>query len=170
MSIGSEYNKENISPDASSNASVSAILLHQANSAAATPSRLLHSLQEQVRVLRRAAEILVKQSNSKESTPPAAGSANDGSFSEKDRDTYESDVAELQEQIVKLKGNVATPKILRPHIFIFCKWGFLFHFQPFCRPNENRLPLFDQSSRLTNRRPKWRWPTSRPSTKRRRRS
>lgn len=53
-------------------------------------------LQEQVRMLRRATELLVKQSHTKEATNDLV--------SDKDRDTFESDVAELQEQIVKLKG------------------------------------------------------------------
>ena len=83
-SIGSEYNKENISPESSVTVTVQ------------NPTRLLHMLQEQVRLLRRAAEMLVKQSHTKE-TP------ND-LVSDKDRDNFESDVAELQEQIVKLKG------------------------------------------------------------------
>jgi hypothetical protein len=62
-------------------------------------------LQEQVRLLRRAAEMLVKQSHTKE-TP------ND-LVSDKDRDTFESDVAELQEQIVKLKGILLLANITR---------------------------------------------------------
>ena len=86
VSIGLENNKENLSPDNSVPAT--SIL---------TPARLVQSLQEQVRVLRRAAEMLVKQSHSKESVT-------DASVSDKDRDNFESDVAELQEQIVKLKG------------------------------------------------------------------
>lgn len=85
-SIGSEYNKENISPETS----VTVSPLH-------SPTRLLHMLQEQVRMLRRAAEMLVKQSHTKETTNEIV--------SDKDRDNFESDVAELQEQIVKLKGN-----------------------------------------------------------------
>lgn len=86
-SIGSEYNKENISPETS----VTVTPVH-------SPTRLLHMLQEQVRMLRRAAEMLVKQSHTKE-TPSEL-------VSDKDRDTFESDVAELQEQIVKLKGKL----------------------------------------------------------------
>lgn len=86
-SMGSEYNKENISPESS--VTVAPIL---------TPTRLVHTLQEQVRMIRRAAEMLVKQSHNKESSHDLV--------SDKDRDTYESDVAELQEQIVKLKGTL----------------------------------------------------------------
>jgi len=86
VSIGLENNKENLSPD--NGVPATSIL---------TPARLVQSLQEQVRVLRRAAEMLVKQSHSKESVT-------DASVSDKDRDNFESDVAELQEQIVKLKG------------------------------------------------------------------
>ncbi len=93
MSIGMDNNKENISPDVSGTAL----------SSPATPSRLLHSLQEQVRILRRAAEVLVKQSHTKESSA-------DATVSEKDRDIYESDVAELQEQIVKLKALLSTKR------------------------------------------------------------
>lgn len=88
MSIGFENNKENVSPDTS-----------VPGTPIQTPARLVQSLQEQVRVLRRAAEMLVKQSHSKESVT-------DGSVSDKDRDNFESDVAELQEQIVKLKGEI----------------------------------------------------------------
>jgi protein bicaudal D len=62
-------------------------------------------LQEQVRLLRRAAEMLVKQSHTKD-TP------ND-LVSDKDRDNFESDVAELQEQIVKLKGILLSKSIIR---------------------------------------------------------
>lgn len=87
-SIGSECNKENISPESS--VTVTPVQ---------TPTRLLHMLQEQVRMLRRAAEMLVKQSHTKEAP-------NNDLVSDKDRDTFESDVAELQEQIVKLKGTV----------------------------------------------------------------
>lgn len=87
MSIGFET-KENVSPDTS-----------VPGTPIQTPARLVQSLQEQVRVLRRAAEMLVKQSHSKESVT-------DGSVSDKDRDNFESDVAELQEQIVKLKGEI----------------------------------------------------------------
>ena len=93
-SIGSEYNKENISPESS--VTVTPVQ---------NPTRLLHMLQEQVRLLRRAAEMLVKQSHTKE-TP------ND-LVSDKDRDTFESDVAELQEQIVKLKGILLLANITR---------------------------------------------------------
>nr|CAH0104704.1 unnamed protein product [Daphnia galeata] len=92
-SIGSEYNKENISPESS--VTVTPVQ---------NPTRLLHMLQEQVRLLRRAAEMLVKQSHTKE-TP------ND-LVSDKDRDTFESDVAELQEQIVKLKGYLVVLALL----------------------------------------------------------
>ena len=73
-SIGSEYNKENISPDSS--VTVTPVQ---------TPTRLLHILQEQVRML----------------------------VSDKDRDTFESDVAELQEQIVKLKGKFLLVNVMR---------------------------------------------------------
>ncbi|XP_057372828.1 protein bicaudal D-like [Daphnia carinata] len=90
-SIGSEYNKENISPETS----VTVTSVH-------SPTRLLHMLQEQVRMLRRAAEMLVKQSHAKE-TPSEL-------VSDKDRDTFESDVAELQEQIVKLKALLSTKR------------------------------------------------------------
>ncbi|XP_046653913.1 protein bicaudal D-like [Daphnia pulicaria] len=90
-SIGSEYNKENISPESS----VTVTSLQN-------PTRLLHMLQEQVRLLRRAAEMLVKQSHTKD-TP------ND-LVSDKDRDNFESDVAELQEQIVKLKALLSTKR------------------------------------------------------------
>ena len=62
-------------------------------------------LQEQVRLLRRAAEMLVKQSHTKE--------ASNDLVSDKDRDTFESDVAELQEQIVKLKGIRLLTSIIR---------------------------------------------------------
>lgn len=55
-------------------------------------------------MLRRAAEMLVKQSHTKE-TP------ND-LVSDKDRDNFESDVAELQEQIVKLKGELRLENIV----------------------------------------------------------
>lgn len=85
MSIGSENNKENVSPDSS-----------VPGAPIQTPARLVQSLQEQIRVLRRAAEMLVKQSHTKDPTSDTV--------SDKDRDTFESDVAELQEQIVKLKG------------------------------------------------------------------
>lgn len=61
-----------------------------------SPSRLIQALQEQVRLLRRAAEGLIKQSHTKDTSS--------GEATDKDRDSYESDVAELQEQIVKLKG------------------------------------------------------------------
>ena len=93
-SIGSEYNKENISPDSS--VTVTPVQ---------TPTRLLHILQEQVRMLRRAAEMLVKQSHTKETSSDLV--------SDKDRDTFESDVAELQEQIVKLKGKLLLVNVMR---------------------------------------------------------
>lgn len=92
-SIGSEYNKENISPESS--VTVTPIQ---------TPTRLLHMLQEQVRMLRRAAEMLVKQSHTKETSNDLV--------SDKDRDTFESDVAELQEQIVKLKGKLRLSSVI----------------------------------------------------------
>ena len=82
----SESNKENISPGDVSQISITAV---------PTPTRLLHSLQEQVRVLRRAAEGLIKQNSSPKEI---SDSGADG------KDSSESDVAELQEQIVKLKG------------------------------------------------------------------
>lgn len=63
-----------------------------------SPSRLIQTLQEQVRLFRRAAESLVKQSHTKDTTSAETA--------DKDRDSYESDVAELQEQIVKLKGEL----------------------------------------------------------------
>ena len=78
-----ECNKENVSPESS------VTPVH-------SPSRLIQTLQEQVRLLRRAAEGLVKQSHTKDGSSAEAA--------DKDRDSYESDVAELQEQIVKLKG------------------------------------------------------------------
>lgn len=64
-----------------------------------TPTRLLQSLQEQVRVLRRAAEALTT------AAPAPAGPA-----SSEAKDASESDAAELQEQIVKLKGDFISKK------------------------------------------------------------
>ena len=78
---GTDGNKENVSPDV-------------ATISWKNPSQLVHSLQEQIRILRRAADVLIKQT-SKETI------ADD--VSDKDRDTFESDAVELQEQIVKLK-------------------------------------------------------------------
>ena len=87
VSFGSESNKENVSPDNGSSTPAPVL---------PTPTRLLQLLQEQIRVLRRAADSLAKQGGAKD--PSVVDGAPDS------RDTTESDVAELQEQIVKLKG------------------------------------------------------------------
>jgi len=80
-------NKENVSPDAASS-------IFWKN-----PTQLVNTLQEQVRILRRAADVLVKQNS-------GAKDAVTDDVSDKDRDTFESDAVELQEQIVKLKCKV----------------------------------------------------------------
>jgi len=85
---GTDGNKENVSPDV-------------ATISWKNPSQLVHSLQEQIRILRRAADVLIKQT-SKETI------ADD--VSDKDRDTFESDAVELQEQIVKLKSLLSTKR------------------------------------------------------------
>ena len=81
---GADGNKENVSPDVASSVFWK------------NPTQLINSLQEQVRILRRAADVLVKQNSS------AKDAATD-EVSDKDRDAFESDTIELQEQIVKLK-------------------------------------------------------------------
>lgn len=89
--VGSDGNKENVSPDVASP-------IFWKN-----PSQLVNSLQEQVRILRRAADVLVKQNS-------GAKDAVADDVSDKDRDTFESDAVELQEQIVKLKSLLSTKR------------------------------------------------------------
>lgn len=96
--VGSDGNKENVSPDVASP-------IFWKN-----PSQLVNSLQEQVRILRRAADVLVKQNS-------GAKDAVADDVSDKDRDTFESDAVELQEQIVKLKCE--TFLYLKENLFIF---------------------------------------------------